>query len=225
MNQLDLIMKTTTKAILAFGIFLTLQSCKSDRIGYYTIYDGLDIYSFTKEYSISPPNGMKSIYLIDTLSLSTENVILQSKKTDSYYIVPERLTEDKRFCENMILQNAECFIMYRVIQHLTYCLAHDYKFVEGYGKNTDTFQWEIERLDERHKKALKNDYIRSVSGFRCKNLTPWPETFLIFLVKGILYNNIIRDSNIGDNYKELDFPNPYGYYKVAVPVWLKEESK
>ncbi len=220
-------MKTTSKITLLIVILMSHMSCKSNKIGIYTIYDGLNIHSFEKfgKNVIELKQRLEPIYILDTLSLSTENVILQSKKTDCYYIVPERLTEDKRFCEDMILQNSECFIMYRVIGHFTNIHTFDYKFIEGNGKNTDTFQWEIERLDEIHKKALKNDYIRSVSGFRCKYLTPWPDTFLVFFVQGLLYNTIISIANTGDNYKELDFPNPYGYYKVAVPVWLKEESK
>ncbi len=218
--------KTTIKIILGIVILLTQLACKSNEIGIYTIYNGLDRHSFfTKGYYNYPPTYlcMKYTYLVDTLRLSSSNLILKSNQTDNYYILPERLVKDEKLCEDLLVQNTECFLMCRALSKMKTSF-YDENWVRIDYYNSD--EWERIYVDECVKKALVNDSIHTVDGFQCKRLDPWPDKFLIFFVKGFIYNDIIHDIKIeGDNYKELEFPNPYGYYQVAVPVWLKEESK
>jgi hypothetical protein len=161
--------------------------------------------------------------MADTLSLSAGTIILKSNNTGNYYILPERLTEDEGFCEDLLVQNTECFLMCRVLgrfdKEINYRSTNSGKYIQH-------IVFDSKPIDEHVKKALVNDSIHKVDGFQCKRLDPWPDKFIIFFVQGLVYNDIIRDIEIeGDNYKELDFPNPYGYYQVAVPVWLRDEME
>lgn len=155
----------------------------------------------------------KGIYLVDTICIE-EPVIIEIPR-GIIYVMPysfylnNKWTFSKSKIKKMFYENEEYMFIYDMEWFLYSLISH---------KMRNQLFFDDRPRDITNWKRLYQDK----NGFIVDKMKQVPDYFLLFLIRGDIYNKVTYDMvwDSGLDERE-DFKDPKAYYKMAVPVWRK----
>ena len=174
--------------------------------------DSLDKENIYNDVLMSAYNT-KGIYLVDTICI--ENPVIIEIPHGMIYVMPysfylnNKWTFSKSKIKKMFYENEEYMFIYDMSWHL-------YSLVSRKMRNLIFF-------DDRPRDITNwTTLYHDKNGFVVDKMKQVPDYFLLFLIRGDIFNKVDYEMVWDGRYDEReDFKDPKAYYKMAVPVWRK----
>lgn len=193
--------------LLLFLVFTTFVSAQDNHS---CIKDSMDIENRYSKLLISAYNT-KGIYLVDTICIEDPVIIVVPHNTIyvmSYlFYLNNKWSFSKSKIKKMLHENEEHVFIYDMEWYLYTLIPQNQRNLLFYDKRPkDLTNWET--------------IYQNKKGYKLEKPIQKPDYFLLFLVRGDIYNKVTYDLVMDNGLDEREeFKDPKAYYKIAVPVW------